>query len=54
MSFYAVDVPIFGTVYIKASTAVKAQQSLNRLVSRAIEHEIGHGSLTSLWSTYRA
>lgn len=37
MSFYAIAVRIYGTVNIKASTKVKAEQILERLRSKTID-----------------
>jgi hypothetical protein len=37
MSFYAVEVQLYGTVYIKASTLEKAQTILDRLCSQTID-----------------
>ncbi|TBD04742.1 hypothetical protein ELH21_10195 [Rhizobium leguminosarum] len=37
MSFYAIEVLVYGTVYIKASTLQKAQRILNRLSSNTID-----------------
>ncbi|UIK01536.1 hypothetical protein LZK82_30855 (plasmid) [Rhizobium leguminosarum] len=37
MSFYAIEVLIYGTVYIKASTLQKAQKVLDRLSSNTVD-----------------
>ncbi|MBB3139116.1 hypothetical protein FHS26_006901 [Rhizobium pisi] len=37
MSFYAIEVLVYGTVYIKASTLQKAQKILDRLSSNTID-----------------